>query len=115
MGESDPAERDVDARFLLANDRTLLAWVRTALTLAAVGVGLLQFGQGPGRRVPAAVLLALATAAAATGLLRYRSADRALRAGELPQTGVAPTALAATVVVLCGALVVAALLGGLGR
>ena len=33
---------DVDARFLLANERTLLAWVRTSLTLLAAGVGTLQ-------------------------------------------------------------------------
>ena len=28
------SQLDVDVRFLLANERTLLAWLRTALTLA---------------------------------------------------------------------------------
>ena len=47
MDRSGPAGRvlssDPDARFLLANERTLLAYVRTALTLQAGGIGVLQF------------------------------------------------------------------------
>lgn len=31
---------DVDVRFLLANERTLLAWVRTSLTIQAGGIAL---------------------------------------------------------------------------
>jgi len=107
--------RDVDARFLLANDRTLLAWVRTALTLVAVGVGLLQFGSGGGRLPPAVALLLLGTASATTGLLRYRSADRALREGRLPSGSRGPSLLAGCVAVLSAALLVAALLGALSR
>ena len=39
-----PRDPGVDVRSLLADERTLFAWVRTALTLVAVGIGVLQFG-----------------------------------------------------------------------
>ena len=47
------ADLDVDARFLLANERTLLAWVRTSLTLLAAGVGTLQLVDEPWAPGPA--------------------------------------------------------------
>jgi putative membrane protein len=107
----DPAELDVDARFLLANERTLLSWVRTALTLIAGGVGIEQFGSAiAGRTAWAAVLLALGVTAALTGASRYWRADRALRGGRVPATGVAAYALAAAVAVIGGGLALALLL-----
>ena len=36
-------EGPVDYRFLLANERTFLAYVRTALALQVAGLGVLQF------------------------------------------------------------------------
>ena len=110
---TDPARRDVDARFLLANDRTLLAWIRTALTLLAAGVGVLQLATGDARVVPGVTLLVLGTASAMAGLLRHRSADRSMRAGELPDTGRTPYAIGWAVVALSAVLVVVALAGGL--
>jgi len=109
----DQERHDVDARFLLANDRTLLAWVRTALTLVTVGVGLLQFGKADGRLLPAAALLLLGTASAALGLLRYRRADRDLREGRLPPGSRGPSLVAGAVALLSAALLVAAVLGAL--
>jgi putative membrane protein len=106
----EPSELDVDARFLLANERTLLAWVRTALTLIAGGVGIEQFGTAvAGRTWFAALLLALGVAAAATGAARYRSADRSLRGGRVPATGVAAYGMAGAVAVIGGGLAVALL------
>lgn len=64
-----PADLDVDARFLLANERTLLAWVRTSLTLLAAGVGTLQLVDEPWAPAPALGLLALGALAAAAGLV----------------------------------------------
>ncbi|UGT56851.1 YidH family protein [Nocardia asteroides] len=37
-GESEDGEGEVDYRFTLANERTFLAWIRTALGLLAGGV-----------------------------------------------------------------------------
>ena len=79
----DLNETEPDARFTLANERTLLAWTRTALALLAAGLAALQF-------LPAAPLgvdrrligLPLLVAAAAVGLGAYpqwRRIDRALR------------------------------------
>jgi len=97
---------DVDVRFLLANERTLLAWLRTALTLLAGGVALAQFAGG--RPVMAAVgvaLLALGSVAAVVGYLRYRAAGRAIRAGRLPEPGRGPALLSGGVVALAVVLV----------
>ena len=55
-----------DPRFTLANERTFLAWVRTALALVAAGIGLETFVPPlavPGLRQALAVGLALLGAA----------------------------------------------------
>ena len=94
----DPDRLDVDARFLLANERTLLAWVRTSLTLLAVGGGLAQFGRDlPGERALAACLTVVGIASAVLGGVRYARADRALRRGDLPRGGRSPFWVSAAV------------------
>lgn len=98
----------VDARFLLANERTLLAWIRTALTLLAGGVGVAQLAEPSGpRRAFAAVLLVLGGATAFAGAKRYHAVDEAFRRDELPPRGRAPLALAGSVVLLAAVLAVA--------
>ena len=105
---------DIDVRFLLANERTLLAWLRTALTLQAGGVALAQFAGG--RAVMFAVgvaLLALGSVAGVIGYLRYRAAARAIRAGRLPRPGYGPALLTAGVVGIAAVLVGAYAVGRL--
>ena len=100
--------RDVDARFLLANERTLLAWTRTALTLQAGGIGLLQFGTGlAARAVVGVLLLLLGAAAGIAGHRRYRRADEAMRAGRLPAKGHGPELVSLAATAIGAALAVA--------
>ena len=106
-------EAEVDARFLLANERTLLAWVRTGLTLMAAGVAARQFGKGvENHRIVAAVLVLLGTLAVLAGARRYVVADRALREGRVPSAGRGPVALVLAVAVVGVSLLVSTVVRG---
>jgi putative membrane protein len=97
---------DVDVRFLLANERTLLAWLRTALTLLAGGVALIQFaGTRPLIPVIGVGLLVLGSVAGAVGYLRYRAAGRAILASRLPAPGRGPALITSGVVALAATLI----------
>lgn len=100
-----------DYRFSLANERTFLAWTRTALALMAGGVGVIRFAPGgelSWLRTALAVLIAvLGLAVAATAYAQSRAVDRALREGAqmpvsplLPVIGVVLTVVGIGVVVL---------------
>lgn len=82
-GEQGP---EIDYRFTLANERTFLAWQRTALGLLAAAVAVIQFvpqfGIPGARHAMALVLAVLATATAGVGLVRWRQVDRAMRDGK---------------------------------
>ncbi|MGV0834968.1 YidH family protein [Mycolicibacterium thermoresistibile] len=74
----------------MANERTFLAWQRTALGLLAAAVAVVQFLPElavPGaRRVLGMSLAVLATATSVVGLRRWVLTDRAMRrGGRLPR------------------------------
>ncbi|MEO3761142.1 DUF202 domain-containing protein [Mycobacterium sp. B14F4] len=81
----DAADDEPDYRFTLANERTFLAWQRTALGLLAAAVAVIQFVPElgiPGARHGLGLLLAaLAILTAGMGLVRWRQVDRAVRSG----------------------------------
>jgi putative membrane protein len=115
MPALSPRDTQTDTRFLLANERTLLAWVRTSLALVAAGVGVHQFGTKVAGNTAIAVLLLLAgITSAATGTVRFRAADRAIRAGVLPPQGRMPTLLAVTVSLIAAVVLVAIVVDALG-
>lgn len=94
--------REPDYRFSLANERTFLAWIRTALSLLAGGVFLEQFAT---KLQPYAAVVALAVLLAALSAVlcgvayhRWKGNEIAMRnAAALPGTiaipGIAATAL----------------------
>lgn len=97
-----------DYRFSLANERTLLAWIRTALALLAGGVLLEQFAThlGPhGVLVGLAIGLAtLAAVLSVTAYLRWRANEIAMRLGRpLPGTVLVPM-LASALMLLAAVL-----------
>ena len=86
-----PSDLDPDVRFLLANERTLLAWLRTGLGVQAGGLAVLQFGTNLDRRAALGLaVLALGLVCVVAGWWRHRQADRAIRTGRLPARGVVP-------------------------
>jgi putative membrane protein len=98
------------AQSILANERTLLAWSRTALTMLAVGVGLRQFGTQLGARaLIGALLVALGAASGAVGAWRYVRADRDIRTGQLPVRGGAPVVVAGAIVLVATGVLIAML------
>ena len=71
-----PPPHDPDYRFTLANERTFLAWLRTALALLAAGVAVVQllpeFGIAGARRTVGVMSVALGIAVAAAAIRRWR-------------------------------------------
>jgi len=99
-----------DVRFLLANERTLLAWLRTSIALQAGGLAVLQFATTLRARGFIGIgLLLIGTASAVFGYLSYRAADRAIRSDRIPRAGIGP-AFVATVVVILGVVLAGAYL-----
>jgi putative membrane protein len=78
-------EFEPDYRFTLANERTFLAWLRTALALLAASVAVVQlvpeFAFPAARHIVGGLLAALAVVTAATGLRRWERVDYAIRRG----------------------------------
>ena len=103
-------EPRIDVRFLLANERTLLAWVRTALALLAAGGAVYEFTDISGRRALAAALAAVGMGTAIAGGVRYMSTVAAITAGRPLRTG-GPVALAVIVMLIGAALLIAVLVG----
>ena len=77
-----------DARFTLANERTFLAWIRTALALVAGGLAAVSLlPDVTGSELLGIVLLAMSFVTAATAYGRWALNERAMRLGEpLPPT-----------------------------
>lgn len=99
-----------DYRFTLANERTFLAWIRTALALIAGGVAVIQFLPAfgiPGvRHTLSVILTAGGGILAALAVRRWQRVQNAMRCGaDLPATRV-PAALGVAVFVITVAVLV---------
>jgi len=80
-----------DYRFTLANERTFLAWVRTALAMMAAGVAVVQFVPGLDlvRHALGLLLILLGGLLAGVSYAHWERNERAMRLGErLPRSPV---------------------------
>jgi putative membrane protein len=79
----DPHETEPDVRFSYANERTFLAWIRTALGLITAGLAITQllppFDFPGGRRLIGLPLIALGVATAVISLQNWRANEQAMR------------------------------------
>lgn len=104
-----------DSRFTYANERTFLAWNRTALALIATGVAATQLLPAThldgGRRILGLPLIALGALVAFTSFRHWRSNQRAMERGlPLPKSPM-PLVLSIGIGVVAVIAVVLAIVG----
>ena len=104
-----------DYRFSLANERTFLAWIRTALALVAGGIAVDQFLTGLSGAVRTAISVAVLACAALCALRavnHWMRCERAMRRGEDLPASRFPVLLATATAVAAGLVLTALVLGG---
>jgi putative membrane protein len=106
----DTGGTEPDPRSTFANERTFLAWSRTALALVVAGLGIVQLlppfpGVPIGRSLVGVPLIVLGAVLAAVAYAEWVLSQRALRRGERLPRSVLPWVLAVTV---AGTAVIAA-------
>lgn len=95
------------ARDHLANERTLLAWFRTSISLIVFGLGIAKFAPGVSGVVPGAMLVLLGTIFLSVAADRYFSVMRALQSGKyVIMSGGIAVVLVLTVIIILGCIVV---------
>lgn len=106
-----------DARFTFANERTFLAWIRTALALVAAGLAIVQLlppfpGIHWGRHAIGVPLILLGAVVAVTSYLEWNANQRALRRGEPLRRSRLPQLLAVIIALVALAAAALALVSG---
>jgi putative membrane protein len=119
-GEDDDAarEREPDYRFTLANERTLLAWIRTSLALDAGGLAVIRYAPPlavtGAREAIGTILVMIGALTAGLSYRRFVRVDRAIRVGRpLPATSL-PRLLSGSMFVLSLAVVILLLFDRVG-
>jgi putative membrane protein len=114
MGEPED-EEEPDVRFSLANERTFLAWNRTALALIAGGLAVTQLlppSDVPGmRRILGLPLIIMGGALGYLSYRRWEANETAIRSGEPLPPSWLPRILAIAVVAGAAVAVIVGLMG----
>jgi putative membrane protein len=100
--ERDNGGTEPDPRVTFANERTFLAWSRTALALVVAGLAIVQLlppfpGVPAGRHLLGIPLIALGAVLAVAAYAEWVHSQHALRRGEPLPRSVLPWILAATI------------------
>ena len=107
-----------DPRFTFANERTFLAWSRTALALVVAGLGVVQLlppfpGVPWGRYVLGVPLIVFGAVVAVTAYGEWVSSQRALRLGQPLPRSVMPRLLTVVITAIAVIAAVVVLVSGL--
>lgn len=100
-------DRETRTRDLLANERTFLAWLRTAATVMVLGLAIAKLGDVPGKRDVAAgaILVVVGALGVVEGARRYRRVMGEIERGEPMTAGGAVIAAAVLVAAILAALI----------
>ncbi len=116
-GSAGPGSAEPDVRFSFANERTFLAWIRTALALVAAGLAIVQLlppfhGIHWGRRAIGVPLIVLGGVVAVSSYLEWAANQRALRRGAPLRHSRLPQLLAIVIVLVAVVAAALALVSG---
>jgi putative membrane protein len=118
--DSHPADdgTEPDPRFTFANERTFLAWSRTALALVVAGLGIIQLlppfpGVPWGRHVLGVPLIVFGAIVAVTAYSEWGRAQRAMRHGQPLPRSVMPKLLAVLICLMAATSAVVVLVSAL--
>jgi putative membrane protein len=97
-----PDDSEPDPRFTLANERTFLAWSRTALALVAAGLAIVQLlppfhGVPLGRHVLGIPLIVLGAVVAVAAYVEMTRNQAAMRRGDPLPSSILPRLLTITI------------------
>ena len=99
------AESEPDARYTFANERTFLAWTRTALAFMVAGLAIVQLlppfpGVPWGRHALGVPLIVIGAVIAVVSYGQWVRSQRAMRRGEPLPGSVLPKVLAVSITVM---------------
>src|ERR1700728_3131163 len=100
--DRDAGGAEPDPRFTFANERTFLAWSRTALALVVAGLGIVQllppFPRVPwGRHLIGVPLIVLGAVVASAVYVEWTRSQRPVRRGEPVPRSLLPAVLTVTI------------------
>jgi putative membrane protein len=104
-GDPPAAESEPDARFTFANERTFLAWTRTALAFIVAGLGVVQLlppfpGVPWGRHVLGVPLIVIGAVIAVVSYGQWVRSQQAMRRGEPLPGSILPKILAVSITIM---------------